>query len=66
MWRNAHITIFPRAPTQLLEFQPRLHQQDATVSSDSARDQASLVSSARIPLCASAVIGSAVQIHKVN
>jgi hypothetical protein len=44
VWGNAHITVLLRAPTKLLKFQPRLHQQDATVSSNSSRDQASLAS----------------------
>jgi hypothetical protein len=48
VWGNTHITVLPRAPTQLLEFQPRLHHQDATVSSNSAQDQASLVSTTSV------------------
>jgi hypothetical protein len=44
MWRNAHIMVLPppRAPTQLLEFLPRVRQ-SAISSSNSARDQVSLV-----------------------
>jgi hypothetical protein len=48
---NAHIADLLRAPTlrlrhrprKSLEFPSRLHQQDATFSSDSSRDPASLV-----------------------
>jgi hypothetical protein len=42
VWGNAHITVLPRAPTKLLEFLPRVSQ-PAINSSNSARDQASLV-----------------------
>jgi hypothetical protein len=47
MWGKAHITVLPRAPTQLLEFLPRVHQ-PAISSSNSARDQASLVSTTSV------------------
>jgi hypothetical protein len=47
LWGNAHITVLPRAPTKLLEFLPRVRQ-PAIISSNSARDQASLVSTTSI------------------
>jgi hypothetical protein len=51
MWRNAHIAVLVRASTLRLRHRPRtpeefqlwLHQQDATFSSNSAGDPASLV-----------------------
>jgi hypothetical protein len=47
LWRNAHITVLPWAPTKLLEFLLRVRQ-PAISSSNSARGQASLVSTTSV------------------